>query len=350
MIFTRRLVDLIFLTAAVTVPNIALSQTAPTALPSQHLTEAAAASNGLAELTPGSKANSIHIFPTPDRANALKLSSALGQPLLYHTMGPVMLTANTYVIFWVPPKLQSGAPTALTKSYQDLQIRFMQDYPGHGIDNNNTQYFQTVGGKTNYIGNTGGFVDSYIDTAPYPASGCKDSATPGNCITDAQLRTEILRAMKLKKWTGGSRNIFFVYTAPGEGSCFDATSTSCAYTAYCAYHGAIPPSPLTPVLYANMPYADPKFCMVTGTPSPNNDPAADAAVSVASHELTEAITDPFLNAWYAANGMEIGDLCAWQFGTNTWDGGKANQSWNGNFYELQQEYDNHANNCVPVGP
>jgi hypothetical protein len=348
MIFTRRLLDLIFLTAAVTVPNLALSQTAPTAVPSQHLTEAAAASNGLAELTPGSKTNGVHIFPTPDRANALKLSGALGTPLLYHAGGRIMPSANIYVIFWVPSKLQSGTPTALTQNYRDLQIRFMQDYPGHGIDNNNTQYSETIGSTTTYISNIGRFVDSYIDPAPYPASACKDTATPGNCITDAQLRTEVQRVMKLKKWTGGLSNIFFVYTGPGEGSCFDATSTSCAYLAYCAYHGAIPGP--TPILYANMPYADPKFCMVAGTPSPNNDAAADAAISVASHELTEAITDPQLNAWYAANGSEIGDLCAWQFGTNTWDGGKANQSWNGNFYELQQEYDNHVNNCVQVGP
>jgi hypothetical protein len=77
---------------------------------------------------------------------------------------------------------------------------------------------------------------------------------------------------------------------------------------------------------------------------------ADAAASIASHELTEATTDPLLNAWFTSSGYEIGDLCAYNYGTNTWDSGKANQMWGGNFFELQQMYDNHQAGCVQVGP
>jgi hypothetical protein len=74
-------------------------------------------------------------------------------------------------------------------------------------------------------------------------------------------------------------------------------------------------------------------------------------VNVTSHEITEANTDPELNAWWdSGNGEEIGDLCAWRFGTNTWDAGLANQMWNGRFYDLQLEYDNHTSGCVQVGP
>ena len=70
-----------------------------------------------------------------------------------------------------------------------------------------------------------------------------------------------------------------------------------------------------------------------------------------SHEITEATTDPELNAWYdTANGEEIGDLCAWNFGTPTWDGGLANQKWNAHFYDLQLEYNNHTASCVRLGP
>jgi hypothetical protein len=104
------------------------------------------------------------------------------------------------------------------------------------------------------------------------------------------------------------------------------------------------------VVYSNQPYADTNFCQVPGTPSPTGDPNADAAVSVASHELTEAITDPELNAWFTAQGNEIGDLCNFVYGTNTWDSAKANQMWNGRFYELQMEWDNHLKKCVQVGP
>ena len=51
-----------------------------------------------------------------------------------------------------------------------------------------------------------------------------------------------------------------------------------------------------------------------------------------------------------ANGEEIGDLCAWTFGSQSWDGGLANQMWSGHFYDLQLEYDNHVSGCVQVGP
>jgi hypothetical protein len=336
------------LAATIATCQTSLAQTPPAG--PQHIFSAANVSaNPLAELTPGSSTgNSIHVFPTVQRAEALRASLAAATPLIYHSGGPIMQSVSIYVIFWLPPKLQNGSPTNLSKQYQDLQIRFMKDYPGHGIGNNNTQYSDNVGGATHYILNAGQFVESYLDTNPYPASACKDTVTPGNCITDAQIKTELQRVMTLKKWKGGLNNIYFVYTGAGEGSCFDASSNSCAYTAYCAYHGAI--SGAAPIIYANMPYADTKYCWTSTSPSPNGAADADAAASVASHELTEAITDPLLNAWYSSTGAEIGDLCAWNFGTNTWDGNKANQMWNGNFYELQQEYSNHVNNCVLVGP
>jgi len=202
----------------------------------------------------------------------------------------------------------------------------------------------------------GGLSASYVDTNPYPASGCSDSVTPGNCITDAQLQTEIQAVMTLKGWTGGFNKIFIVFTSTGEGSCFDSTSSSCAYTQYCAYHGNFG-STTIPVIYANMPYANPSYCYSSssGQHDPSGDIPSDANVNVTSHEITEANTDPLVAAgpfgWYdTANGEEIGDLCAWQFGTADWDGGLANQMWNGHFYDLQLEYDNHTSTCVKLGP
>jgi hypothetical protein len=108
-----------------------------------------------------------------------------------------------------------------------------------GIDNNNTQYYQILGSTTTYIQNaagvilTNGFAGSFVDNAPYPASGCSDTATPSNCITDAQIQAEIQRVMALMGWTSGPNKMFLLYTSSGEGSCL---GSSCAYTQYCAYH------------------------------------------------------------------------------------------------------------------
>jgi hypothetical protein len=334
----------------VLLPNMSSAQDQSNAVGPKSLFEAARAPNGMAELTLGTAGTSVHIFPIKQRADALlRALAAAPTPLLYHSGGQIMPSVTIYVIFWEPPKLQTGAPApALTATYQNLQTRLMTDYTGHGVGNNNTQYYQTVGGVTSYVKNAGSFGGSYVDASSFPASGCNDSATPGNCITDAQIQTEVKKVVALKNWHGGLGTIFFLYTVRGEGSCFDSSSTSCAYTAYCAYHGAI--AGTTPIIYANMPYGDPTNCQTPGTPSPSGDSAADTAATSASHELTESITDPRLNAWFTAGGAEIGDLCAYNYGTNTWDGAKANQMWSGHFYELQQEYNNHVNMCVQIGP
>uniref|UniRef100_A0A7N0TI34 Protein EXORDIUM-like 7 n=1 Tax=Kalanchoe fedtschenkoi TaxID=63787 RepID=A0A7N0TI34_KALFE len=53
--------------------------------------------------------------------------------------------------------------------------------------------------------------------------------------------------------------------------------------------------------------------------APNGDPGVDGMISVMAHELAEASTDPFVNAWYAGDDptapTEIADLCVGVYGT-----------------------------------
>ena len=131
----------------------------------------------------------------------------------------------------------------------------------------------------------------------------------------------------------------------------DNKSCSNENNGYCAYHSFINTNNTVGgvILYVNVPYPDPRGCFGNGT-SPNNEATADSAATAASHEITETITDPLLNAWFTAQGNEIGDLCNQFFDVNTYDNGLANQSWNGFQFELQTEYDNHSGQCVQVGP
>ena len=322
-------------------PGVAVAQVAP----DQKLSKVAPHVAGLPQLTP--PGGRIHIKPTVTGAAALAKALADTGPLLYHG-GPIMQTATLYAIFWLPPALQNGGPTSIPLHYAQVNISLLVDYPFHGIDNNNTQYFQTVGSTTTYILNAGSFGGFAVNTSPYPASGCTDSFTLGNCITDAQIQAEIQKVMASKGWTGGLKNQFLLFTSKGEGSCMDPSSTSCAYTQYCAYHGYTPTSP--PIIYSNMPFDELSTCQRPRTPSPNGDPVADAEASTATHEISESITDPMLNAWFDSSGNENGDLCAYNYGTNTWDAGAANEQWNGNFYEVQQEFDNHVGRCAQLGP
>jgi Phosphate-induced protein 1 conserved region len=316
------------------------------------------------QLRPVSEAGSVaHIMPTVENAAALRAANAqrpagfasagFSGALSYHG-GPVIVKATTYAIFWIP------ASGALTLHYQTVQTNLLKDYPGHSIANNNTQYYQGSTTKT-FIQNAGTFGGSYVDTSSYPVSDCTDSATPGNCISDALIQQEIVKVMGIKGWTGGNNKVFFLFTSSGEGSCYNASN--CSYTQYCAYHTFFSSGGVN-VIYGNEPFGNPSVC-AGGTPSPNNDAAADSAASALTHELTEAITDPLLNAWYGGSGVasEIGDLCNGYMGYMGWDGGLANEYWNGHYYAVQTEYSNYLSGfymivngingptgCFNVGP
>lgn len=71
--------------------------------------------------------------------------------------------------------------------------------------------------------------------------------------------------------------------------------------------------------------------------------------SVVAHEITEAASDPLLNAWYDSQGEENADICAWQFGTmlTSSTGKRYNmQGSNGKYYFLQMNLNPNTGNCV----
>ncbi|HEX3643787.1 MAG TPA: hypothetical protein VHV10_21060, partial [Ktedonobacteraceae bacterium] len=94
---------------------------------------------------------------------------------------------------------------------------------------------------------------------------------------------------------------------------------------------------------------------------PNHDPAADTAVKVLSHELSEAASDPYEDGWYSGKDSgtgEMGDKCegyavAGGFLNSKYLGidlkTKGNVIWNGHAYAIQPEYDNFRHGCVLAG-
>src|ERR1700680_1371529 len=170
--------------------------------------------------------NVAHILPTIEKAKELPPPAGA---LLYHAPGPVMQpSVNTYAIFWLPAsgKLQDGSATTLPAHYQLVLKNMLTDYPGSGIANNSTQYYQIVAGKTKYIQVAGKLAKAIIDTDEYPASGCTDGVTGINCITDAQLQTEIAKVLAAHGLKGAITNMYFMYTSSGEGSCFNSNGGS----------------------------------------------------------------------------------------------------------------------------
>jgi len=292
----------------------------------------------------------LGVPPAPGGGSPVKNAMGESGVLVYHTGGSVMPYQLVYVIFWAPAHLQNGGATGFSAKYGTINYLHPAWVPDNSLFDIATQYYQTIGGTTSYVLNAGYFAGVYVDSGALPASGCTDSYTPGNCITDAQIQTEIAHVMGLNGWTGGMNKIFILFTSSGEGSCFNSGSSSCAYTQYCAYHGNFSSGGQT-VIYANMPYSNYSTCS-SGT-EPNGD-VADVVTSATAHEMIEAATDPLLNAWYDASGNEIGDLCAYNYGANSWTNPAnsiaASEFTNGWYWEDQMMYSNHSASCVPSGP
>jgi hypothetical protein len=270
-------------------------------------------------------------------------------PLLYHN-GPIVQHPVIYEIYWSPGKLQTGAPTGYSGNFTAVNLAVAASYNGHAIGNITTQYGQLINGKKSYPKNDGFLAAALVDQSPYPASGCNNQTTPGNCLNDTQVEAEIAKVVQAQKWQVGLNSIFVLYTSSGEGSCMAANSQDCSGVTYCAYHSHIVPQNNdinSVILYALIPYP-PKGCATDK--SPNNDAEADSAADSFGHEVTEVITDPVMDGWFTAQGSEIGDICNFNYSPSTYDNGLANQVWNGFLFELQSEFDNHSHQCVQIGP
>jgi hypothetical protein len=222
-----------------------------------------------------------------------------------------------------------------------------------------TQYYDTLSGSQTFIAYDSTFGGSDADTSAYPTSGC--NLHDGNvCLTDAQLQTEIVNAIAANGWlSGGTTNLYFILTPNNVDICFDSSGGQCSTTSgiggFCAYHDNFAAGG-TQIAYAVEPFnASLNGCFdpLQGQGAPNGIDI-DASVNTISHEWNEAITDPLPETspgWWSddSNGDdEIGDLCAWGFGSalGTSGGKPYNQVINNHDYSLQQEYSNTAHGCV----
>lgn len=258
--------------------------------------------------------------------------------------GRVMQPGSTsYGIYWVPSGFSIDA------QYSTLVNRYFSDIGGSTFYNIVTQYYQNP--NRQHILNHSALGGWVLDTTPYP--GGRGGAN--NPLTDADIRAEVLSVAAGQGWSGGTSNMFFVFTAKGVESCLDSVTCTpgTPHPAYCAYHGYFVSNNL-PFVYANMPYAA-TWGPNCGTfrRSPNHDAAADTEISVTSHEHFEAVTDlnppplgpiPGTTAWTDSRGFEIGDKCAYKYGRVLSDG--HNIVMNGHLYIMQLEWSNKLRGCA----
>jgi hypothetical protein len=160
--------------------------------------------------------------------------------------------------------------------------------------------------------------------------------TYGTNLTDANIVSIVTDALNAGTLPRDTNAVYMVLTdkTVGESSGF--------CTQYCGWHNhaTIGGQDIKYSFVGNAETQCASACGAT-SPSPNSLPGADSMVSIMSHELEEAITDPQLNAWFSSyDGQENGDKCAWNFGTTSTasNGAKYNQTMGGKNFLIQQNW------------
>lgn len=278
-------------------------------------------------------------------------------PLFYHSGGSVQTgTHHTYAIFW-GSSFNASNTSLYDPTYQSLVARYFGDVAhDSGATSNvyysDTQYYQTVNSVKTYITYSEQYSGSWTDATDPSSNGCTVYSGVSSCVTDAQIQAEVQKAIAnnagWQQSKGGMGNEYFVFLGRNVGTCL--SSSSCAFTQFCAYHSHFV-SGTTTYLYSNMPNPWTNLSACGSGNYPNGDAGADSVLNVTSHEANETITDAMGNAWYDFFGYENGDKCAWLWPGNqgSTPGAQWDQTINGNHYELQPEYSNYSSNCVLTG-
>ena len=243
--------------------------------------------------------------------------------------GPVMQPVNLYFILY-------GDWTGQDKTGPAILQTWGQNIAPSPYFAINTTYGDSAG---DVVPNLVTFKGVYTDTGSL-----------GMTLSDAsigQLTSNAINSGKLGTAGMADPNgLYMVLTAPG------VAESSGFLSSYCGWHwsgsfvnGAVQEGynygsgyPMVKFAFiGNATGSSFYSCAVQGT-SPNGDAGADAMISVMAHELSEAVSDPEGNAWYASNGEENGDLCAWNFGNASTlpSGAKYNVTINSVNYLMQQ--------------
>jgi hypothetical protein len=285
-------------------------------------------------------------IPTGGHLSHAALARASG---LGYGGGRVLHWNRTHLVFWTP----SRSGLTFDGGYEALIERFLGQVAADSHHPGNvyalTGQYRDAAGRAAYDSVYGGAVTA---TERLPASQCAEpvGAPPGwsRCLTDAQLQRELEHVVSADRLTRTPNDIYFLVLPNGLGSCYDASSDSCALggsgSGYCGYHSETQDG----LLYAVIPYNAVAGHCQSANPRPNAS-TADPTISTISHEQNETITDPDTGgSWIDDSGLEDGDLCITAFAPAL--GGSGSRAYDevigGGHYWLQEEWSNEDNACA----
>jgi hypothetical protein len=236
-----------------------------------------------------------HGAPPPDSRGAQWSKDAgkkgsSGSPVLVYHGGPVQ-NSTTYVeaIYWGP----SWGNSSFVGDKQTGLATFYQGLGGSKYAGSNSEYTDSAG----HVNTAVSYGGNHVDLSSAPKNGGR---------TTPILDEACSHATKLV-----ANGYYPVYVDSPRG-----------HSGYCAWHstGTCPNG--TQIQFAFFYNLDGDAGCDPGSPVTSHSQGLSALANVSGHEWSEMVTDEHLDAWYASNGEENADECAWTFnGTETFSNG-----------------------------
>jgi hypothetical protein len=270
-------------------------------------------------------------------------------------------------VYWVP----SASSYSIPANYENLIDQFIADGAADsGLPTNVfsdlEQYTNGSATSISYLLHAGSPI---IDTDAFPTSGCtpdkgviwSDGTSYSECVTNSQLFAEAGAITTQQSLPVDLAHVYMFFLPEGVETCFTASNSAhhgqCSLNgagnqSFCGYHSSNGSLMITDMNYAFVDSPSGSTCSsdagsnTAGNESPNGDIDADTEISIASHEISETITDPTSLAWYDGAANEVGDDCAYIYGDSDSfqgsPGAQYNQTINGHHYFIQEEFSNAA--------
>jgi hypothetical protein len=206
------------------------------------------------------------------RSSALDVG-AEGESFANESGNVVLHGSSDYVIYWDPKK-----PTEFTSAWLIRLDGFFQAL-GEARDDTPFGVLNQYRDRSNAVAPFESlFKGSYSDTTAFPTSKCSDPGHLEVCLTDAQLREQLLSFIATHDLPKGMSTVYYLLTPPHVAVCLNEAATSCSdYNAsetvenegvrkgtsyeksFCTYHSdinpdAAPEGDANTVLYAAIPW------------------------------------------------------------------------------------------------
>ena len=306
---------------------------------------------------------------------ALQVSSVLCMFLMAFSGFDRVASADSYSPLHITPTIKIGTIPSLNNSapthgydnpYSQPNIKF---HGGPTMKNNIKVYvilYGTFAGTgpallQNFLSNLGTSrwwkINQEYNTGSIGFGGMYRIPATKKMLTTPDVE-KIIQTTALK--SGGSTNDLYILLSDKTVDQSDIGAGNGFCKVYCGWHGYMTynnknikyawiGSPVrcpSVVGYSSCSALNPN-----GKDSPNASVEMDGLMSIFSHELAEAASDPNLNAWYNINGWENADMCVWDFGkyfvgTPSNPKGVWNEIVGTKKYLLQENWDLKKQTCV----